>query len=100
MLVEFSTNMELIGRQNSLRRFMIPLLGLILATGLLIASLWQIEIAVVLPSDYFDFPFYIWRVDKWWVRDFWYMINVVSWILGIVSVAVLVNQYKTNGEKD
>ena len=62
--------MELIDQQPALRKLMIPLLGLILATGLLVGSLWQIEIAVALPGDRFDFPFYIWTVNKWWIMDF------------------------------
>lgn len=90
--------MELIEQQPALRKLMVPLLGLILATGLLVGSLWQIEIAVALPGDRFDFPFYIWTVNKWWIRDFWYLINMISWVLAVVSTAALVNLHnrKTN----
>jgi hypothetical protein len=72
------------------QQFMFSLLGMVLSTGLLMASLWQIEIASALPGDFFDFPFYLWRVSKWWARDFWYAINVLSWILAVVSTASLV----------
>ncbi len=83
--------MELLEQQPALRKLMMPLLGLILSTGLLMASLWQIEIAVALPGDNFSFPFYILTVNKWWIRDFWYLVNIVSWLLGILSTATLVN---------
>ena len=73
------------------RRFLFSLSGIILSTALLIASLWQIEIASALPGPTFDFPFYLWSVDKWWARDFWYLINVISWVLGVFSTAALMN---------
>jgi len=38
--------------------FMIGFLGIILSTGLLMASLLQIEIVSAFPGDVFDFPFY------------------------------------------
>lgn len=74
-----------------LRAFMFGFLGIILSTGLLMASLWQIEIASAFPGEVFDFPFYLWRVNKWWARDFWYLINVVAWVLGVLSTASMVN---------
>ncbi len=77
------------------KTFMFSLLGMVLSTGLLMASLWQIEIASALPGDYFDFPFYLWRVSKWWARDFWYTINILSWILAVLSTASLVTQHHT-----
>ncbi|MBD3172666.1 hypothetical protein GF326_09355 [Candidatus Bathyarchaeota archaeon] len=83
--------MELIEQQPALKQMMVPLLGLVLSTGLLMASLWQIEIAVALPNENFDFPFYICSVNKWWIRDFWYLVNMISWLLGILSTAALVN---------
>lgn len=73
--------------------FMVGLLGIILSTGLLMASLWQIEIASAFPGDVFDFPFYLWRVNKWWARDFWYLVNVVSWVLAVLSTASLVRTH-------
>lgn len=51
--------MEIIEYTPKLRHIMLPLLGLILSTGLMVASLWQIEIAVSLTNEHFDFPFYI-----------------------------------------
>jgi len=83
--------MELIEQQPALKQMMVPLLGLVLSTGLLMASLWQIEIAVALPNENFDFPFYLWSVNKWWIRDFWYLVNMISWLLGMLSTATLVN---------
>ena len=84
-------HMTLSQQQPDLRTLLVPLLGLVLSTGLLMASLWQIEIVVALPNDGFDFPFYLWNVNKWWARDFWYLINMVSWLLGVLSTASLVN---------
>ena len=81
------------------KTFMFSLLGMVLSTGLLMASLWQIEIASALPGDYFDFPFYLWRVSKWWARDFWYTINIISWILAVLSTASLVTQHNTGTNK-
>ena len=75
------------------RDFMIGFLGIILSTGLLMASLWQIEVASAFPGDVFDFPFYLWRVNKWWARDFWYLINVISWLLAVLSTASLVRTH-------
>lgn len=83
--------MELIEQQPALRKLMVPLLGLILSTGLLFTSLWQIEIAVALPGEKFTFPFYLWTVNKWWIRDFWYFVNMASWVLAVLSTAALVN---------
>ena len=57
--------MEIVEQPPKLRHIMLPLLGLILSTGLMVASLWQIEIAVALPNEHFDFPFYIYKVNKW-----------------------------------
>jgi hypothetical protein len=88
--------MEIIEHTPKLRHIMLPLLGLILSTGLMVASLWQIEIAVSLPNEHFDFPFYIYKVNKWWIRDFWYLINMISWLLGIISTAFLINQHNHN----
>lgn len=79
--------------QTPIRGFMVGLLGIILSTGLLMASLWQIEIASAFPGDVFDFPFYLWRVNKWWARDFWYLVNVVSWVLAVLSTASLVRTH-------
>lgn len=79
--------------QTPIRGFMVGLLGIILSTGLLMASLWQIEIASAFPGDVFDFPFYLWRVSKWWARDFWYLVNVVSWVLAVLSTASLVRTH-------
>lgn len=91
--------MEITRSQSSLKAFFIPLMGLVLSTGMLMASLWQIEIVVALPNDGFDFPFYLWTVNKWWARDFWYLINVVSWLMGILSTASLVNlHYRPQSE--
>lgn len=75
------------------RDFMIGFLGIILSTGLLMASLWQIEIASAFSGDVFDFPFYLWRVNKWWARDFWYLVNVISWVLAVLSTASLVRTH-------
>jgi hypothetical protein len=72
---------------------MAGLLGIILSTGLLMASLWQIEVASAFPGDVFDFPFYLWSVNKWWARDFWYLVNVVSWVLAVLSTASLVRTH-------
>jgi hypothetical protein len=83
--------MTLSDQQPYFRTLLVPLMGLILSTGMLMASLWQIEIVVTLPNDGFDFPFYIWTVCKWWARDFWYLVNMVAWLLGILSTASLVN---------
>jgi len=88
-LLELTANSE----QTPIRGFMVGLLGIILSTGLLLASLWQIEIASAFPGDVFDFPFYLWRVNKWWARDFWYMMNVVSWMLAVLSTAFLVRTH-------
>jgi hypothetical protein len=79
--------------QMPLRGFMMGFLGIILSTGLLIASLWQLEIVSAFPGDVFDFPFYLWRVNKWWARDFWYLVNVVSWLLAVLSTAALVRTH-------
>ncbi len=76
-----------------IRGFMIGFLGIILSTGLLMASLWQIEIVSAFPGDVFDFPFYLWRVNKWWARDFWYLINVISWVLAVLSTASIVRMH-------
>lgn len=75
------------------RDFMTGFLGIILSTGLLMASLWQIEIASAFPGDVFDFPFYLWRVNKWWTRDFWYLVNVISWVFAVLSTASLVRTH-------
>ena len=75
------------------RDFMMGFLGIILSTGLLMASLWQIEIASAFSGDVFDFPFYLWRVNKWWARDFWYLVNVISWVLAVLSTASLVRMH-------
>ena len=83
--------MTILGEQPPLRAFMIGFLGIILSTGLLIANLWQIEVASAFPGEVFDFPFYLWRVNKWWARDFWYLVNVISWVLAVLSTAALVN---------
>jgi hypothetical protein len=80
--------------QAPIRSFMVGLLGIILSTGLLMASLWQIEVASAFPGDVFDFPFYLWRVNKWWARDFWYLVNVVSWVLAVLSTASLVRTHQ------
>lgn len=80
-----------LSQQPDLKALLVPLLGLVLSTGLLMASLWQIEIVVALPNDGFDFPFYLWNVNKWWARDFWYLINMIAWLLGVLSTASLVN---------
>jgi len=88
-LLELTANRE----QTPIRGFMVGLLGIILSTGLLLASLWQIEIASAFPGDVFDFPFYLWRVNNWWARDFWYMMNVVSWMLAVLSTAFLVRTH-------
>jgi len=79
---------------NPTRDFMMGFLGIILSTRLLMASLWQIEIASAFPGDVFDFPFYLWRVNKWWARDFWYLINVISWVLAVLSTASLVRTHQ------
>ncbi len=84
-------------KETGLGRFMLPVFGLVFATGLLVGSLWQIEIAVALPGDHFDFPFYLWSVDKWWARDFWYLVNVVSWLLAVASTAILVRLLGESG---
>lgn len=83
-------------RVIQVRPFMVSLMGVILSTGLLVASLWQIEIATAFPGDYFDFPFYLWRVNKWWARDFWYLVNVIAWLLGIFSTASIVTIHHNN----
>jgi len=81
------------GEQIPTSDFMIGFLGIILSTGLLMASLWQIEIASAFPGDIFNFPFYLWRVNKWWARDFWYLVNVISWVLAVLSTASLVRTH-------
>lgn len=85
--------MGILEQQPNLRQLLWPLFGLMLSTGLMVASLWQIEIAVALPNEHFDFPFYVLKVNKWWIRDFWYLVNMASWLLGIISTAFLVDQH-------
>jgi hypothetical protein len=91
--------MQILDQQPTLKKLMTPLMGLILSTGLLMASLWQIEIAVALPGEEFSFPFYILTVNKWWIRDFWYLVNILSWLLGILSTAALVNLHNQSLNK-
>ena len=79
--------------QTPIRGFMVCLLKIIISTGLLMASLWQIEAASAFSGDIFDFPFYLWRVNKWWARDFWYLVNVVFWVLAVLSTAPLVKKH-------
>jgi hypothetical protein len=59
--------------------------GVILSGLLIMASLWQIEIATGWVTDTFNFPFFLWRVDKWLARDFWYAISLCAWALAALS---------------
>jgi hypothetical protein len=71
------------------RRAFISALGLAAASALMTASLWQTEIATGWAQDQFTFPFFIWQVDRWWARDFWYSVNILSWFLGVLSAYLL-----------
>jgi hypothetical protein len=62
-----------------------PVIGLITSTVLEFVSLWQIEIATGWSDETFEFPFFSLAVNKWWARDFWYAINIVAWVLAIIS---------------
>ena len=71
------------------RRAFLSALGLAAASALMTASLWQVEIATGWAQDQFTFPFFIWQVDRWWARDFWYAINILSWFLGVATAYLL-----------
>jgi hypothetical protein len=65
--------------------FILPIAGLIAAVTMLWVSLWQIEIVSWNKDEYFEFPFFLLRVNKWTARDFWYLINVSGFILAAAS---------------
>jgi hypothetical protein len=87
--MEFTATSEQTPKRGSMMRF----LGIILSTWLLMASLWQIEVSSAYPGDVFDFPFYLWRVNEWWARGFWCLVNVVSWVLAVPSTVSLVRTH-------
>jgi hypothetical protein len=64
---------------------LIPVVGLMASTMMEFVSLWQIEIATGWADDTFEFPFFAFVVNKWWARDFFYAVNILGWIIGIVS---------------
>ena len=70
---------------------MLAVAGLVFSMALLMASLWQIEIASCWAKDVgFDMPFYLVRNMDWAVaRDFWYTVNILSWVLAAVSAYYL-----------
>lgn len=59
--------------------------GILFSWVLLFVSLWQLEIATGWVAEYFDFPFFLWRVNKWFARDFWYLIIMVSMMINTVA---------------
>lgn len=63
----------------------IPVLGLMTSTMMVFVSLWQVEIVSWNQDEEFEFPFFILAINKWWARDFWYAVNVIGWVLGILS---------------
>ncbi len=65
--------------------FILPIAGLIAAVSLLWVSLWQIEIVSWNRDEMFEFPFFLLKVNKWVARDFWYLVNVIGFILVAVS---------------
>lgn len=53
--------------------------------ALLMASLWQVEIVAWNQDEFFEFPFFLIVINKWWARDFWYAVNMASWIMAFIS---------------
>jgi len=71
----------------------LAIIGLMLSTALEFVSLWQIEIATGWDTDMtgFQFPFFLGgTVNRWWARDVWYTVNILAWIIGMVSAWTLI----------
>lgn len=62
------------------------------------AALYQLEIIMIWVSEQhytFEFPFYIGgEISVWVARDFWYLCDFISRILGYIALYKLVANYK------
>lgn len=71
------------------KRYILPIMLLVLSGILLMATGWQVEICTIWISEgrpTFEFPFYIGgSVNVYWARDVWYGVAAISWLMAIWS---------------
>jgi hypothetical protein len=70
-------------------RYYLPVLLLIFSAILLPVSGWQVEICTIWVTQgklTFEFPFFLGgSINVYWARDFWYAVNAIAWVEGILG---------------
>jgi len=77
-----------VDRDATMRRYVLPFMGLIFSGALVLASLYQLEIIFIWVAQgrlVFEFPFYSFTTSVWFARDIFYGLLVLGWVLAGVS---------------